>query len=153
MAEKGQPKIEIDLAKVERLAGTGLSKGQVANQLGFSSTTWHNHQREDPKLDEAYQRGKSTAIGLVENALFKNAVYENNPTAQIFILKNRCPEEWSDRTQLEHLGSIEHKHTYDLKGATVDQLRTLKEALEPFTGNNPTIVGSGRAGTVSEITN
>ena len=61
----------------------------------------------DPKLKAAYFGIKRSRIGMVEDALYKNAM-EGNVIAQIFFLKNRAPIDWRDRkeTEVTHQVSI-----------------------------------------------
>ena len=61
------------------------------------------NKRNNDKFDTALKKGKSVAIKEVSSALFNNAVYENNTTAQIFFLKNRGESgQWTDKTTVDH---------------------------------------------------
>ena len=53
-------------------------------------------------MKQALKKGKAKAIEQVTNALFNNAVHDNNTTAQIFYLKNRDSSNWSDRQEVNH---------------------------------------------------
>lgn len=44
-------------------------------------------------------------------------------TAQIFWLKNRRPDKWRDKQDIEHSGGVNHK--LDLSGLTAEELRKL----------------------------
>jgi hypothetical protein len=46
------------------------------------------------------RQGKEVADYAVESALFQNAM-SGNVTAQIFWLKNRKPERWNDKREIE----------------------------------------------------
>ena len=87
---------EIDLDKIESYAALGLTREQVCNNLGFTSRTWQNHNK-DGSLEEAYLRGKAKGITEIANALFKKA-QEGNTTAQIFFLK--C-NGWKEESSVE----------------------------------------------------
>ena len=89
-------KTEIDLEKIEHFAALGLTREQVAHNLGFTSRTWQNHNK-DGSLEEAYTRGKSKGISVIANALYKKA-REGNTTAQIFFLK--C-NGWKEESAVE----------------------------------------------------
>jgi predicted DNA-binding protein (UPF0251 family) len=48
-----KPKIQIDLAEVERLASLGLSQEQIADSLGISNTTFYARKRESEEFAQA----------------------------------------------------------------------------------------------------
>ena len=106
--EKGKPGrkrhkfTEEDYINITKWAGLGLSEQQIADNLGVSLSTIARKKREKGRFDTALKKGKAKAIEQVTNALFNNAVHDNNTTAQIFYLKNRDSTNWSDRTQVEH---------------------------------------------------
>lgn len=83
-----KPKIEIDLKKVESLAGLGLSRQQIADALGISQTTLYDRQRESAEFVDAIKRGKAQRVGYVANKLQK-LVDEGNLGAIIFYLKTQ----------------------------------------------------------------
>lgn len=90
-------KTEIDLQKVEALASRGLTLEQVADNLNIDRRTFYNHRKENPALEEAYQRGKSKGVQVIANALWEKAK-QGNITAQIFYLK--C-HGWKEDNSLE----------------------------------------------------
>ena len=90
-------KVVIDLEKIESYAALGLTREQVAHNLGFTSRTWQNYNKKDGSLEEAYVRGKSKGISVIANALYKKA-REGNTTAQIFFLK--C-NGWKEESAVE----------------------------------------------------
>lgn len=94
-----KPKIEIDLKRVESLAGRGLTKEKIAEALGISQATLYIKQREDPEFLQAITRGRAKAEAIVADKLWENATKRNNVTAQIFYLKSRCG--WSEKSQVE----------------------------------------------------
>lgn len=89
-------KVVIDLEKIEQFAALGLTREQVAHNLGFTSRTWQNYNK-DGSLEEAYQKGKSKGISVIANSLYKKAK-EGNTTAQIFFLK--C-NGWKEESAVE----------------------------------------------------
>ena len=89
-------KTVIDLEKIESYAALGLTREQVAHNLGFSFKTWTRYNK-DGSLEEAYQKGKSKGISVIANALYKKAK-EGNTTAQIFFLK--C-NGWKEESAVE----------------------------------------------------
>lgn len=95
-------KIKIDPKQVEALASRGLTREQVAHNLGIGVRTLQRRANEDPAFEEAYLRGKAKGITEIANALFKKA-QEGNTTAQIFFLK--C-NGWKEASALEVKSSI-----------------------------------------------
>ena len=89
-------KVVIDLEKIESYAALGLTREQVAHNLGFSFKTWTRYNKNG-SLEEAYTRGKSKGISVIANALYKKA-REGNTTAQIFFLK--C-NGWKEESAVE----------------------------------------------------
>jgi len=76
------------------------------------------------KIDENFRidvdGAKGSRIGVVEDALYKNAK-KGNVTAQIFFLCNRDPAKWRNvqKIQNEHSGSLTYEINYiepNLKG-------------------------------------
>lgn len=90
-------KIKIDPKQVEALASRGLTREQVAHNLGIGVRTLQRRTHEDPEFEEAYLRGKAKGITEIANALFKKA-QEGNTTAQIFFLK--C-NGWKEESSVE----------------------------------------------------
>ena len=95
--------IDVDLNKVESLAAQGLTKKQIAYCLDIGESTLYDKQKRDPEFLEAIKKGQAKGIGTITNALFQSGK-GGNVTAQIFYLKNRQPDKWSDRRQHEHTG-------------------------------------------------
>lgn len=103
--------VDIDFEKVEELAGNGLTIKEIADCIGVARSTIYEHKKKNPDISDAIKRGRSKGLETVTNALFENAK-TGNVTAQIFYLKNRKPEKWSDRRDHQHTGKdggpIEH---------------------------------------------
>lgn len=89
-------KVVIDLDKIESYAALGLTREQVAHNLGFSFKTWTRYNKNG-SLEEAYTRGKSKGIAVIANALYQKAK-QGNTTAQIFFLK--C-NGWKEESSVE----------------------------------------------------
>lgn len=96
--------IHLDYDQVETLAGQGLSKKEIAYCLNISEKSIYNKQKNDVQFLQAIKKGRAKGLKKVTNALFQNATESNNVTAQIFYLKNRSPEDWSDRRTTELTG-------------------------------------------------
>lgn len=125
---KYQRWIEPDgLTLIEGWARRGLVDKQIAHNIGISEQTLNVWKKAHPSIYESLKKGKEVVDIEVENALLKRAMgysydevsekYENNilterkittkhivadTTAQIFWLKNRQPELWRDRVQINN---------------------------------------------------
>lgn len=118
------------LLRLEAYARDGLTDEQIAHNMGISPATLYNYKRDHLEILEALKKGKEVVDIQVENALLKRALgysYEEkkvevseegtkvtktikevvpDTTAQIFWLKNRRPEQWRDKQDIEHSGQI-----------------------------------------------
>jgi hypothetical protein len=95
----GRPKIEVTdqlCEDAEKYASHGLTKKQIAHNLGFTYQTLYQMAKKNDNFSNAIKNGAAKGIAKVANALFENAT-NGNVTAQIFFLKNRSPNEWKDR--------------------------------------------------------
>jgi len=54
-----KPKIDIDLAEVERLAGLGLTYEEIALSLGIAIRTLYSRQGENADFAGAIKKGKA----------------------------------------------------------------------------------------------
>ncbi len=106
----GRNSIDIDLARVERLAAQGLTDEQVATSLGVSQSTITRRKRTSDQFAEALNRGKVRGIEEVTNTLWLNATEKQNTSAAIFYLKNRAG--WSEKAAVsaEHIGQVSVEH-------------------------------------------
>ncbi|MCK9591856.1 MAG: helix-turn-helix domain-containing protein [Methanoregula sp.] len=107
----------------------GKTNPEIADALGIVESTLAEWRKKYPEFSDALKEGKAEADSKVEASLFQRAngydldvvettEYPNggvqvkktkkhippDTTAQIFWLKNRRPDEWRDRQQLEHSG-------------------------------------------------
>lgn len=123
---------EEGLLKIEGWARDGLTNEQIAHNIGIRVSTLYEWQNRFPEVSDALKRGKEVIDRQVENALLKRALgyqfdeitFENgvetkrvrkdvqpDTTAQIFWLKNRKPEDWRDRKDIEHSGGLDNTNT------------------------------------------
>lgn len=119
------------LLKLEAWARDGLTDKQIAEmKIGISERTFTNWKKTHSSIFSALKKGKEIIDIQVENSLLKRAlgysykevktevsddgqkvittVKEVIPdvTAQIFWLKNRMPDKWRDKKDIEHGGSV-----------------------------------------------
>jgi hypothetical protein len=97
----GRKPVVIDIDRVEQLAAQGLGPYQISRALGISWDTYNKNKKRSLELSEAIKRGEAKGLARVSNSLFKSA-NEGNVTAQIFYLKNRDSNSWSDRQEVNH---------------------------------------------------
>jgi len=127
------------IIKIEGWARDGLTEEQIADKMGVTRKTLFNWKEKYLPILHALKRGKEVVDRQVENALLKRALgYEYDEitqelvddelqvtkvvtkqvhpdvTAQIFWLKNRKPEEWRDKQQVEHSGETGVKIINDI---------------------------------------
>lgn len=120
------------LLKLEGWARDGLTDEQIAHNMGISRSTLNKWKNEHSDISDTLKRGKEIVDIQVENALLKRALgyeyeekaekYEHgelteekivkkrvvpDTTAQIFWLKNRCPEKWKDKQDVRVSGTLE----------------------------------------------
>lgn len=117
-------------AIAESLARKGFTNTEIAEGLRIATSTLHEWRGKYPEFSDAVKRGKEVADDLVEKSLYQRAVGEDvtetktirladggsrvetlnkrvaDTTAMIFWLKNRRPEEWRDKQDIEHSGNI-----------------------------------------------
>ncbi|PEP80697.1 hypothetical protein CN581_14475 [Bacillus toyonensis] len=124
--------------KIEGWARDGLTEEQIAHNIGIKRQTLYEWKKRFSVISYALKRGKEVVDREVENALLKRALgytYEEvtverqritednfqsvetrrvkrqvppDTTALIFWLKNRKPEIWRDRKEIENSGNINH---------------------------------------------
>jgi len=103
------------------MAQAGLTDKQIAHEMGVTERTLDNWKKTHPEFFQSLKRGKSTPDAAVEAALLRRAkgfAYQEgersrvalpDTTACIFWLKNRQPDRWRDKQELEHTGEV-HLH-------------------------------------------
>jgi len=135
---------EEGLLKLQEWSRDGLTDVQIASNMGVSPSTLYSWKKKYPELLDSLNNGNEVVDQQVENALLKRAlgykyeeityssgeeirrvVKEVRPdiTAQIFWLKNRRPDIWLDKKDVEHSGSF--NTSVDLSGLTVKELRAI----------------------------
>jgi hypothetical protein len=128
----GRPqKLEFDdqlLTIIENLGKDGKTDAQIAQILGIGLSTLKRYKDKIPEFRAALDAGKSFADALVEQALFAKALgYHGKETKIVvvdksvekhtfikwhppdvqaisFWLRNRNPEKWKDKSEIEHSG-------------------------------------------------
>ena len=103
-SKAGRKRIKFDdetLEKIENWAGKGLSESQIADLLNCSLSTIARNKRNNDKFGTALKTGKARAIAAISNKVYENAL-EGKENSAFFFLRNRDPENWSDRQEVNH---------------------------------------------------
>lgn len=138
------------LLKIEGWARDGLTEEQIAHNMGIAYSTLKNWKDKHMAILAALKRGKEVIDRQVENALLQRALgYEYtettleyvpeldemrvtkevtkqvapDTTAQIFWLKNRKPQEWRDKRDVDLSGSISTNNPFE--ELTTEELKKL----------------------------
>lgn len=124
------------LLKLEGWAREGLTNEQIARNMGISRKTLQEWCTKYGDISDTLKRGKEIIDLQVENALLKRALgyeYEElseeyksgtltkkkvtkkqvvpDTTAQIFWLKNRRPDRWKDKQDVQVSGELKEEQT------------------------------------------
>lgn len=121
---------------VEAMASMGLTDKQMAKKLDMTEQSFNNWKTVHPEFFESLKKGKDKADDRVEKSLYKNAIgytyHAKKPmvvsdgsgcgshaeiieyterslpqtVAQIFWLKNRRPDRWREKQELEMSGGL-----------------------------------------------
>lgn len=127
---------EDGLIRIAGWARDGLSLEQIADNIGISKPTLYAWIGKYPKIAEAIKQKKDIADRNVENALYKSAVgyeyeetkkeYEDgeliketiikkvvppNVSAAALWLKNRKPDQWRDKQEINVNGTLKNEQT------------------------------------------
>ncbi len=132
------------LLKIEGWARDGLTDEQIAQNMGITAKTLYEWKKKYSEICESLKRGKEVIDRQVENALLKRALgyrYDEvtiedgvetkrvtkevipDTTAQIFWLKNRKPEDWRDKKDVDLSGGVNVNNPFE--GLTTEELKKL----------------------------
>ena len=93
-------------AAVYQLASNGYSKEVIAMELGIGDKEFNRMMTVNKQILAAFKNGRAKDVQDVVNALKFNAIEKLHVVAQIFFLKNRDPDNWSDRQEMHHVGNV-----------------------------------------------
>jgi hypothetical protein len=97
----------VNLEQVEIIASLGLTDEEIAVILGISTRTL-NYWKKSPEFLQSLKRGKLKADFQIAKSLYEKAK-AGDTTAMIFWLKNRRPDLWRDKREVEFPSGIEIK--------------------------------------------
>lgn len=139
----------IDLKQVEVLGQFGLTDIEISKALGVCEKTLNNYKKKYPEFLQSLNRGKQYADENVVRSLYAKANGYSHPdvhitnylgevkltntikhyppdtTACIFWLKNRQPDKWRDKQEIDQ-NNINTELTKDL---TKEERAELKDRL------------------------
>jgi len=135
--KRGRPRIkftEEDLQKVEEASGRGLTNQQLADFLGVSLITIRRNRKNNDLFEHHIRQGRAKALKEVSNALYNNAINENNVQAQIFFLKNRGEQgQWSEKNeqnlQINLSSVLNEANARMIEGEKVQEVRKVDQFL------------------------
>jgi len=120
----GRKKIIIDAEQVELLASQGLGIMDICRTLGIGWDTFNKNRKRKKEISDALERGKAKGMKVATFKLMEQ-IHEGNFQAIQFYLKNRSPDEWSDRQEVKHTLNIKdaltHASARIIEGETLEQ--------------------------------
>jgi len=110
--KRGRKPINIDPDRVEHLASQGLGVMDICRSLGVDWDTFNKYrEKKNSGISDALDRGKSKGLAFVTSKLMET-IEDKNFNAISFYLRNRAPDQWADRQEVNH--------NLDLKGVLTD---------------------------------
>ena len=98
--------LQATLEQIETLAGLGLTEDEIAPYLGICRKTLVRRKKRSRAFAEAVLRGKIRADTTVVKSLYTKATDQGDTIAMIFWLKNRRPDQWRDKHDIEFSGGL-----------------------------------------------
>ncbi len=110
--KRGRKPINIDPERVEHLASQGLGVMDICRSLGVGWDTFNKYrEKKNSGISDALDRGKSKGLAFVTSKLMET-IEDKNFNAISFYLRNRAPDQWADKSEVNH--------NLDLKGVLTD---------------------------------
>lgn len=103
----------------------GASTSKAAHALEMSRSGVYYQRSVDPDFAAAWDEALELAADLYEDRLHDLAVGDRNPASVIFQLKNRRPDRWRDRHEVDQ--RIEYHHTFSVEALPPERQKALAE--------------------------
>ena len=120
----GRKKIIIDAEQVEMLASQGLGIMDICRTIGIGWDTFNKNRKRKKEISDALEKGKAKGMKVATFKLMEQ-IHEGNFQAIQFYLKNRSPDEWSDRQEVKHTLNIKdalsNANARIINGETLEQ--------------------------------
>lgn len=91
-----------DIQKIEAMAGLGMTIPAIAIVMGVSKATLERYWKADPRIYEAWKRGKESANMQVASTAFRMARSGTNSTMTKYWLN--CQAKWKETSSIELTG-------------------------------------------------
>lgn len=123
---------EVENAMLKRALGYEYSERKYAQvemseeeHYALKKVTVNRYKMENPEATFEEIKLAELQVSKYKSVLVEEKIKDVAPdtTAQIFWLKNRKPDKWRDKQNIEHSGSMEINNP--LKGLTTEELRKL----------------------------
>lgn len=109
-------------AQAIRMKEIGMTDAQIIHALGCGRTTFYRAKQNDPEFQKAYEEADNMQVEAVERSLYQRSMgsilpedkvtatgeivrvlkhYPPDTAAAIFYLKNKRPEQWTDKKIIE----------------------------------------------------
>jgi hypothetical protein len=136
----------IDKRQVMALAKAGHSDKFMCEFFGISLPLWKEWKISHPDFNRALKTWKDEADLVVEKALYHKAKGFQHDEEKIFCtkdgeivraktkkqyapdtaaislwLKNRKPDDWADKQEVKHTGSVDHNHEHKVDKVDLDE--------------------------------
>jgi hypothetical protein len=100
--KRGRKPINIDPDRVEHLASQGLGVMDICRSLGVGWDTFNKYrEKKNSGISDALDRGKSKGLAFVTSKLMET-IEDKNFNAISFYLRNRAPDQWADKSEVNH---------------------------------------------------
>ena len=100
--KRGRKPINIDPNRVEHLASQGLGVMDICRSLGVGWDTFNKYrEKKNSGISDALDRGKSKGLAFVTSKLMET-IEDKNFNAISFYLRNRAPDQWADRQEINY---------------------------------------------------
>ena len=83
-----------------------FSVAKACTKSGVSRTQAYQWKKKDPEFNRCWEDALDHAADNLRNDLYNRARVKDTPAA-IFLLKGRFPDEYADRSKVEHSGRIQ----------------------------------------------
>lgn len=135
----------------------GATDAKLAEMFDVSESTINKWKDDYEEFSESVKRGKHIADAEIAHALYHRAKGYSHDAVKIFQhqgeiikeeytehyppdtgaamawLKNRQPQHWRDKQDIEHSGTMTHEHTHDLRKLDRKELAQLEHIIAKTT--------------------
>lgn len=87
--------------EIESWVKQGATDEEIYKRLGISKQSFYTYKEKYVDLFDLLKKNYEYCTDQVENALFEKAM-KGDVVAQIFWLKNRRPDKWRDKPEVEN---------------------------------------------------